>query len=60
MLIGGNARVGMEDNIYYRRGVLAKNNAQLVARIVRITRELGFEIASPNEAREILGLPHAK
>lgn len=56
MLIGGNARVGMEDNIYYSRGVLAKNNAQLVARIVRITRELGLEIASPDEARKILGL----
>ena len=56
MLIGGNARVGMEDNIYYSRGVLAKNNAQLVARIVRIAREIGLEIASPDEARQILGL----
>jgi 3-keto-5-aminohexanoate cleavage enzyme len=56
MLLGGNARVGMEDNIYYSKGVLAKSNAQLVAKIVRIARELGFEIASPDEAREILGL----
>jgi 3-keto-5-aminohexanoate cleavage enzyme len=54
MIAGGNARVGMEDNIYYSKGVLAKNNAQLVAKIVRIARELGLEIASPDEAREIL------
>jgi 3-keto-5-aminohexanoate cleavage enzyme len=56
MLSGGNGRVGMEDNIYYRKGVLAQSNSQLVARIVGIVRELGLEIASPDEAREILGL----
>jgi 3-keto-5-aminohexanoate cleavage enzyme len=56
VLLGGQARVGMEDNIYYTRGVLAESNAQLVARTVRIVRELGYEIASPEEAREILGL----
>ena len=56
VLLGGQARVGMEDNIYYSRGVLAESNAQLVARSVRIIRELGYEIASPDEAREILGL----
>lgn len=56
ILLGGHARVGMEDNIYYSKGILAKSNAQLVARIVRISRELDLEIASPNEAREILGL----
>lgn len=55
-LLGGHVRVGMEDNIYYSKGVLAESNAQLVARSVRIIRELGFEIASPEEAREILGL----
>jgi 3-keto-5-aminohexanoate cleavage enzyme len=57
VLMGGNARVGMEDNIYMSKGVLATGNAQLVARSVRIIRELGFEIASPDEAREILKLP---
>ena len=56
VLLGGQARVGMEDNIYYSRGVLAESNAQLVARSVRVIRELGYEIASPDEAREILGL----
>lgn len=53
-LIGGHARVGMEDNSYYTKGVLATSNAQLVERSVRIIRELGFEIATPDEAREIL------
>ena len=56
MILGGNIRVGMEDNIYYRKGELAKSNAQLVVRSVRIARELGLEIASPDEAREILDL----
>lgn len=56
VLLGGHARVGMEDNIYYKKGELAKSNAQLVARSVRIIRELGYEIASPDEAREILDL----
>ena len=57
MLMGTNVRVGMEDNIYYGKGVLAKSNAQMVARTVRVARELGYEIASPKEAREILGVP---
>jgi 3-keto-5-aminohexanoate cleavage enzyme len=57
VLMGGQARVGMEDNIYLSKGVLAQSNAQLVSRSVRIIRELGYEIASPEEAREILGLP---
>ena len=56
MILGGNVRVGMEDNIYYKRGELAKSNAQLVARIVRIARELGKEPCSPYEARQFLGL----
>jgi 3-keto-5-aminohexanoate cleavage enzyme len=55
-LMGGNVRVGLEDNIYYREGELAKSNAQLVAKAVRILRELGMEPASPAEAREMLGL----
>ena len=56
MIYGGNARVGLEDNIYYRKGELAKSNAQLVERIVRIARDLGKEPATPEEARKILGL----
>ena len=54
--MGGHVRVGFEDNIYYSRGVLATSNAQLVERIVRIARELGREVATPDEARKILGI----
>jgi len=54
--IGGHARTGLEDNLYYRRGELARSNAQLVARLTRIARECGREPATPAEAREILGL----
>jgi len=60
MLSGGMVRVGMEDNIYYTRGVLVKSNAQLVYRSVRMARELGYEIATPDEARQILGLAKVK
>jgi uncharacterized protein (DUF849 family) len=56
MLLGGHVRVGLEDNNYYRRGELATNE-QLVARTARIASELGIEIATAAEAREILGLP---
>jgi uncharacterized protein (DUF849 family) len=56
ILMGGHARVGMEDNIYISKGVLAKSNAELVEKVVRIARELGREIATPDEARQILGL----
>ena len=56
MILGGCARVGLEDNIYYRKGELAASNAQLVARIVRIARDLGLEPATPDEARLYLGL----
>ncbi len=56
MILGGCIRVGMEDNIYYRKGELVKNNAQLVARAVRIARELNKEPATPDEARKILGI----
>ncbi|MED5546368.1 MAG: 3-keto-5-aminohexanoate cleavage protein [Pseudomonadota bacterium] len=55
MLLGGHVRVGLEDNLYYRRGELATNE-QLVARTRRIASELGLEIATPGEAREMLGL----
>jgi 3-keto-5-aminohexanoate cleavage enzyme len=54
--MGGHARTGLEDNLYYRRGELAQSNAQLVARLTRIARESGREPATPEEAREILGL----
>ena len=60
MLKGGNVRVGMEDNIYYSHGRLAKSNAELVERMVRIIRELEMEIATPEEAREILKLKPLK
>jgi 3-keto-5-aminohexanoate cleavage enzyme len=55
ILMGGHVRVGLEDNVYYGKGDLA-TNARLVARTVRIIRELGKEPATPAEAREILGL----
>jgi uncharacterized protein (DUF849 family) len=55
ILSGGHVRVGLEDNNYYARGQLATNE-QLVARTVRIIRELGAEPATPAEAREILNL----
>ena len=51
---GGNIRVGMEDNVYFGPGELAKSNVQLVERAVRIVRELGREVATPEEAREML------
>lgn len=54
-ILGGHCRVGLEDNIYLERGVFA-TNAQLVERAARIIRDLGCEVASPDEAREILGL----
>lgn len=60
MCLGGNVRVGLEDNIYYAENELAKSNAQFVARAVRIARELGLEVASPDEAKEILGIPPSK
>jgi 3-keto-5-aminohexanoate cleavage enzyme len=54
--MGLHVRVGMEDNVYYRRGELVEHNARLVARTARIARELERPIASPDEARAILGL----
>jgi uncharacterized protein (DUF849 family) len=56
IMMGGHARVGLEDNIFVEKGVLAKSNAELVEKVVRIARELGREVASPDEARQILGL----
>ncbi len=54
--MGGHVRVGLEDNIYYSRGVLATGNDQLVARVVRLAGELGRPVATPAETRAILGL----
>ena len=56
MTMGGHVRVGLEDNIFYSRGVLAKTNAELVERIVRISKEFGREVATPDEARKMLSL----
>lgn len=55
IMMGGHARVGLEDNIFIEKGKLA-TNAQLVEKVVRIAKELGREIATPDEARQILGL----
>jgi len=55
-MIGGHVRVGLEDNIFIEKGKLAESNAELVAKMVRIVKELGREIATPNEARKMLGL----
>jgi 3-keto-5-aminohexanoate cleavage enzyme len=56
LLLGGHARVGLEDNLYFRHGELA-NNLQLTERIVRLIREMDMEPATPSEARQIMGLP---
>ena len=56
LILGGHIRVGMEDTIYYTRGELATSNAQFVERIVRIAEAYGREVATPEEARQILGL----
>ncbi len=54
--MGGNVRVGLEDNIYLSKGVLAKSNAELVERIVKMAKGIGREVASPEETREMLGI----
>ena len=56
MLQGGHMRVGLEDNLYLEKGVLAKSSAEQIEKAIRIARELGLENASPDEARQILGL----
>lgn len=60
ILMGGHVRVGFEDNVYLSKGVLAKSNAELVEKVVRLAKEFGREIATPDEAREILGLAPRK
>jgi uncharacterized protein (DUF849 family) len=54
--MGGNVRVGLEDSIFLERGKLAESNADQVSKIRRILTELGHEVATPAEARSILGL----
>ena len=53
-IMGGNVRVGLEDNIYLGKGELATSNADQVGKIVRILNELSLDIATPDEAREML------
>lgn len=60
VLLGGHVRVGLEDNLYLGRGKLAPSNAALVEKAARIVEELGDTVATPNEAREILGLQSAR
>jgi uncharacterized protein (DUF849 family) len=55
-LLGGHVRVGMEDNLYLSKGVLAKSNAELVAHAAQILKDLGAAVATPAEARAMLGL----
>ena len=57
LALGGNVRLGFEDNIFYHRGVLAESNAQLVARVARLAKEWDRDCATPDEARAILKLP---
>ncbi len=58
--LGGHVRVGFEDNVYMSKGVLAKSNGEMVERVVQIAKLMNREIASPAEAREILGLKPLK
>lgn len=57
IVMGGHVRVGFEDNLYIKKGILARSNGELVSKIVTIASELNREIATPAEARKILGLP---
>lgn len=56
IIMGGHIRVGFEDNVYLEKGVPARSNGELVAKAARLAKELGREIATPAEARKILGL----
>jgi len=60
MNMGGNVRAGFEDNPYYRPGELATSNAQLVERLARLAREVGKDVASPKEARQMLHIEEKK
>jgi 3-keto-5-aminohexanoate cleavage enzyme len=56
LIMGGHIRVGMEDNVYYKKGELAESNAQQVERAVRIVHDLNREVATPAQAREMIGI----
>jgi len=56
ILLGGHVRVGLEDNVHYERGELAESNAQLVERVVSVAETLGRAVATPAQARNILGI----
>ena len=56
IISGGHVRVGFEDNIYVSKGVLAKSNGELVEKVVRLAKEFGREVATPDEARKIIGI----
>ena len=56
LFLGGNVRVGLEDNLYVSKGVLAKSNAELVEKMRRIMGEFGYEAMTPSEAREMFGI----
>ena len=60
IVMGGNVRVGFEDNLYLEKGVLAKSNGELVAKVVRLAKELGRGVATSEEARRILSLKPLK
>lgn len=60
LALGGHVRVGLEDNVYMRKGVLAKSNAELVDRAANIIRASEMTVATPDQAREILGIPKRK
>lgn len=57
IIMGGHVRVGFEDNLYVEKGILAKSNGELVEKVVKLAKLLGREIATPDEAREILSIP---
>ena len=56
VLLGGNIRAGFEDNIYVKEGVLAKSNVQLVENAVNLVHQLKYEVATAEEARDVLGI----
>jgi uncharacterized protein (DUF849 family) len=56
LFLGGNVRVGLEDNLYLSKGVLAKSNAELVEKMVRLMGEFSYTPMTPSEAREMFGI----
>ena len=56
IIMGGHVRVGFEDNLYIEKGVLAESNGQQVEKVVKLAKLLGREVATPDEAREILSI----